>query len=246
MSGTAEHIMDGRDGILKAGDYFLVDYGSIHAYRTPGNTSFSNIDCLFLPELLDPSLKGKESLRDVFEHYLLNFNMQALEQNPSQMVFRDQDGRILKLLELIRSESIEQSPGYVEMIRCYLVEILLLTIRRAKDAAIASGTQKLSAYLTDYISKHYTEQISLTELSLQMNYSLSYVSKRFKEEIGVSFVEYLQNFRMKQACRLLLSSKKALPEISEQIGYRDVKFFSQLFKSIIGVSPASFRRMHRE
>ena len=246
LNGTVEHTIDGRTGILQAGDYFLVDYGSIHAYRTPDNTSFSNVDCLFLPELLDPSLKGKESLRDVFEHYLVNFNMHVLERNPSQMVFHDQDGKILKLLELIQREASNQLPGYIEMIRCYLVEVLLLTIRDIKDASIAFGTQKLSTYLTGYVSKHYAEQISLTKLSLQMNYSLPYVSKCFKEEIGISFVEYLQNFRMKQACRLLLSTNKNMPEISEQIGYRDVKYFSQVFKSIIGVPPASFRRLHKE
>ncbi|MBR7165847.1 MAG: helix-turn-helix domain-containing protein [Clostridia bacterium] len=246
LSGTVEHTIDGRHSVLQAGDYFLVDYGSIHAYRTPDHTSFSNIDCLFLPELLDPSLKGKESLRDVFEHYLVNFNLQVMEQNPSQMVFHDHDGRILKLLKRIERESVDRLPGYAEMVRCYLVEILLLTMRLTKDAFSAFDSRKLSAYLIGYVSKHYSERISLAELSLQMNYSLPYVSKRFKEEIGMSFVEYLQSFRIKQACRLLLSTDKNMPEISEQIGYRDVKYFSQVFKSIIGVPPASFRRLHKE
>jgi hypothetical protein len=63
QKGTVEHILDGQKTVLREGDYFIVDYGSRHCYRTIDGKGFDNLDCLFLPELLDPFLKGAESLR---------------------------------------------------------------------------------------------------------------------------------------------------------------------------------------
>jgi AraC-like DNA-binding protein/quercetin dioxygenase-like cupin family protein len=243
LRGSVEHTVDGKVNRLSAGDYFLVDYGSVHAYRTAKGESFENLDCLFLPELLDPSLKGRESLSELFEHYLLNFNLQVLSQNPAQMVFHDEDGSILKLLRCIGREEEGRAAGYTEMIRCYLIEILLLTLRRLENATAASGAQKVSSYLCAWVSKHYMDEVSVTELAAQMNYSVPYVSRRFKEEMGMTFVRYLQDYRVKQAARLLLAGKTPVSQVAEQVGYRDVKFFSRVFKTYTGHSPAAFRRM---
>jgi len=181
----------------------------------------------------------------VFEHYLLHFNMQVLSQNPAQLIFHDSDGKIKNILNMINREAQERSPGYRELIRCYLIEILLHTVRRIENASVASETNTIVAFLTNYIAKHYMDEISLTNLSSQMNYSLPHVSKCFKEETGISFIKYLQNYRIKQASRLLLTTKKAPDEIAELVGYRDAKFFTQIFKNATGFPPAKFRKLYK-
>lgn len=242
LEGEVEHTLDGQTSRLCRGDYLIVDYGSRHAYSAVGAEGFDNLDCLFLPELLDPVLKGTESLRALLEHYLLHFNVQALLQNPAHMVFHDDTGRILELLERIRTEGEQRAAGYTEIIRCYLIEILILTVRRMSTAQIASSGQSVSDYLSAYVAEHYMENLTLRELAVTLNYSLPYISKRFKEDTGISFVHYLQSYRIMQACRLLSSTKKTVAEITELVGYRDVKFFSALFKRTMGMSPADFRR----
>lgn len=242
LDGEVEHTLDGQTSRLSAGDYLIVDYGSRHAYSALSKEGFDNLDCLFLPELLDPVLKGTESLRALLEHYLLHFNFQALLQNPAHMIFHDDSGRILELLERIRDEIDRRAAGYTEIIRCYLIEILLLTMRRMSNAQVASTGQSISAYLSAYVAEHYMENLTLRELAATLNYSLPYISKRFKEDTGISFVHYLQNYRIMQGCRLLSSTKKTVSEITELVGYRDVKFFSALFKRTMGMSPADFRR----
>lgn len=243
QEGSAEHTLDGKTVTLFPGDYLIVDYGSCHSYNSSGG--YNNLDCLFLPELLDPILKGTKSLRAVLEHYLLHFNMQVLVQNPARMVFHDSDGRILELLLRIREESRKKEAGYIELVRCYLIEILLLTMRRLDDVQTAAAGQDISQFLVAYVAEHYMEPLTLSELAARLNYSLPYVSKKFKEDLGVSFVSYLQNYRVMQGCRLLSSSRYSLCEITELVGYRDSKFFSTLIKRMTGLSPADFRRKHR-
>ena len=86
------------------------------------------------------------------------------------------------------------------------------------------------------------EELTLRDIADRMNYSLPYISKRFKDDMGTTFVKYLQNYRVMQGCRLLTSSRKSLGEITELVGYKDVKFFSALVKKMTGLSPADFRR----
>ena len=244
VDGAAVHNLDGQTSTVRAGDYLIVDYGSRHSYRALTEGGYDNVDCIFLPELLDPILKGTKSLRSLLEHYLLHFNMQAVVQNPAHMVFHDHDGRILELLRRMQEEIDRREAGYTEMLRCYLIELLLLTMRHLKDASAAATGQNISAFLTAYVAEHYMEPLTLQALSSRLNYSLPYVSKRFKEDTGVSFVRYLQNYRVMQGCRLLSSSRYSLCEITEMVGYHDSKFFSTLIKRMTGLSPADFRRQH--
>lgn len=241
QKGMVEHTLDGQKTVLHAGDYFIVDYGSRHCYRAIDDKGFDNLDCLFLPELLDPILKGTESLRVLLEHYLLHFNIQVLMQNPAHIVFHDDNGKIFDLLQKIQRETEKCEAGYTEIVRCYLIEILIFTMRRLEDSK--SAAQKdISSFLTTYVAEHYMEDIKLQNLAARLNYSLPYISKKFKDDLGISFVHYLQNYRVMQASRLLMFSRRSVSEICEMVGYRDIKFFSEIFKKNIGVSPSEFRR----
>ena len=242
LRGEAEHTLDGKTTVVRQGDYFIVDYGSRHSYKALDKEGFLPLDMMFRPEILDPALKGTKSLRTLLEHYLLHFNINALVQNPARMTFHDDSGQIKKLLDLINEEAEACRPGYSELIRCYLIEILLLTMRQLDDAEAASSGQDISAFITAYVSEHYMEDLTLKDIAVKMNYSLPYISKRFKEDVGTTFVKYLQNYRVMQGCRLLTSSRRSLAEITEVVGYKDVKFFSALVKKMTGLSPADFRR----
>lgn len=245
LSGEAEHTLDGQTVKIGKGDYLIVDYGSRHSYRSIGENGFDNLDCLFLPELLDPVLKQTKSLRSLLEHYLLHVNPQMLVQNPARMVFHDHSGRILELLSRMATESEHKEAAYVEFLRCYLIEILLLTVREMEGARVAATGQDISAFLTAYVAEHYMEPLTLQSLAEKLNYSLPYVSKRFKDDMGVSFVRYLQNYRVMQGCRLITNTNRSFSEIAELVGYRDVKFFSELVKKITGLSPGNFRRHYK-
>lgn len=245
VKGSVTHTIDGRTSELSVGDYLMVDYDSLHAYSTDDSLGFDNIDCLFLPKFLDPSLDDSMGIKDLFFHYLIHFNTSSFSENPLHMVFHDTDGSILKLIRLIEEENKKKSAGYKEIVRCYLIEIFIKTLRKLNGAKSASETKSIGSYVAKYISEHYNEDISLSYIAAKLNYSLPYLSKCFKDEYGVSFISYLQNYRIKEASRLLLTTKKTVPEIADLVGYRDSKFFSELFKRKTGLSALKFRKANR-
>ncbi len=245
LRGSTIHTLDGESTCLSEGDYVIVDYGSRHSYQSADSSGFDNLDCLFLPELLDPVLRGTRSLQMVLEHYLLHFNICALVQNPAHMVFHDGSGKIRMRIGEIEREMKERKAGYIGMVRCYLLEILLLTMRELEGAQTAAGGRDPVGFLTAYISEHYAEPLTLSALCRIAGYSLPYLSKKFREETGIGFVEYLQSYRVMQARRLLTDCRRSVGEVAEAVGYRDVKFFSACFRKLTGMSPVAFRKSTR-
>lgn len=245
LRGPVEHTRDGRTELLSEGDYFIVDYGSVHGYRAVDGGTFENLDCLFLPELLDPVLRGTKSLRTCLEHYLLRFQMRALVKNPATTVFHDEDGRVREVLSKMEEEFRHRPPGHREFLRCYLLEILLLTMRKIEGAERERTGDGVTDFLVRYVEEHYSEPISLSALCEMVHYSLPYVSRRFREEVGVSFIKYLQDYRVMQGCRLLVTTDLPLSEVAGRVGYGDFRFFSELVRREAGLSPTDFRKKNR-
>jgi AraC family L-rhamnose operon regulatory protein RhaS len=172
--------------------------------------------------------------------------MQALNVNPTHMVFHDSDGSVYRLIESIRRENNRKLPGYTELIRCYLVEILVRTVRGIEGARIAGDGDVICSFVTSYIRDNYASNVSLSYFSEKLNYSLPYISKVFKERMGMTYLAYLQKYRITRACHLFTTTELSVGQVADQVGYTDIKHFSALFCRIVGVSPAKFRKTARE
>jgi YesN/AraC family two-component response regulator len=61
----------------------------------------------------------------------------------------------------------------------------------------------------------------------------------------MSFSRYLQRIRVEQSCRLLENTDLRISEIAPKVGYDNVKFFNQIFKNTLGISPRQFRQMRK-
>lgn len=98
-----------------------------------------------------------------------------------------------------------------------------------------------ATFLQDYIHNHYSESISLNELSEVLYLSRSYLSTIFKQYIGKSFSDYLIDYRLSRATELIEMNSFSLNEISELVGYQNYPHFSKLFKKRIGVPPRDYK-----
>lgn len=93
----------------------------------------------------------------------------------------------------------------------------------------------------DYILRHFSEEITLDDVSEEMNITPYYFSKLFKDEAGVNFSDYLREIRMERAKYLLTEGKLPMKEICVQIGCADPNYFSRMFKKYVGVTPTEYK-----
>ena len=244
LSGKALHILDEDETVIQKGDFFFLDFGSYHSYQHIGNEPFEIVNCLFLPVLIDKSLINCRSFTDLLNNYLIKLRCETLKKNPSHCIFHDSDGNALHYISNMMEEYEKKPVGYLEIIRCNLVE-LIITAMRQIDAGSIESYSKLSQTVLEKIQSSYMEHFTLSDIAAEFKFSLPYLSKKFKEDTGLSFSDYLQKVRIEQACRLLSNTDKKITEISELTGYNDVNFFCEIFRRNLHMSPTEYRKLSR-
>ncbi|OMG01227.1 helix-turn-helix domain-containing protein [Paenibacillus sp. FSL R7-0337] len=94
-----------------------------------------------------------------------------------------------------------------------------------------------------YIEQHYREELSIGLLAAEAGTSVRHFIRLFKQTYGLSAIEYLTEYRIRQARSLMLpQTNYELKDIAAYVGYKDVPYFRRKFKQITGVAPATFMR----
>lgn len=106
------------------------------------------------------------------------------------------------------------------------------------DAGIKS---EYTQQAIDYIAQHYAEDINVRSIAAALSISESHLSKVFKDTMQATIGEYLTHYRITEACKMLQDSKNKVYEVAVRCGYNDQRYFSVIFKRIMGITPNEFR-----
>lgn len=88
-----------------------------------------------------------------------------------------------------------------------------------------------------YIRSHYMEKISLDGVAERLGLSAGYFGRVFKQQTGETFLKYLNRYRIDKAVELLETTNLKVYEVGEKVGITDYSYFTQLYRSVKGVSP---------
>ncbi len=95
-----------------------------------------------------------------------------------------------------------------------------------------------------FIEDNYQRDIKAAEVAGAHYITPNYFSMLFKQETGYSYSEYLNTIRINKAKQLLAETSNKVFVIAEYVGYRDYKYFVQVFKNNEGVTPTQYRKFH--
>jgi AraC-like DNA-binding protein len=93
-----------------------------------------------------------------------------------------------------------------------------------------------------YRRDHLHHNVNIEELSGNLHLNYSIFRKAFKKYTGLSPVQYHLSLRMQQALYLLSNSNQSIKEISFNLGFGSVFYFSKLFKEKMNITPGEFRQ----
>ncbi|TDB52009.1 response regulator [Bacillus sp. CBEL-1] len=113
-------------------------------------------------------------------------------------------------------------------------------IRQVDELEALKRMQEIVAYVEDY----YMEDISLEKLSKMFFLTREHISRKFKKETGMTLSKYVTNLRIRQAKQWLLETDETIYSISLMLGYQDEKYFSKLFKKVVGLTPFEYRTLY--
>ncbi|MHB1394122.1 MAG: response regulator transcription factor [Clostridia bacterium] len=93
-----------------------------------------------------------------------------------------------------------------------------------------------------FVIENIDREISLTIVSDSLYMNKSYVSEAFKQKTGISFIEYLTVVKMERAKKLIVDGRLKTYKIAELLCFKDIEYFSKLFKKHTGFSPTEYRQ----
>ena len=154
----------------------------------------------------------------------------AIEEGGMEYHFLSRQDYLPQILALNTLDEIQQ--WFVSKIGAASRDVV-----QSKEKQSSSSVERAKAY----IAQRYNKDISLDEVSREVDISPYYFSKLFKEETGSNFIEYLTALRINKAKQLLGGSDMSMKEICTEVGYSDPNYFSRIFKKNVGVTPTEYK-----
>lgn len=139
---------------------------------------------------------------------------------------------------LFESKKVRKCQNVVEMKELIISNLTAIAETQREDMP-AKGAQSIHAVLR-IIHMQYMKNITMESVAGQMNYTPYYLSRVFKKYTGCTFSEYLSNYRIEQAKKLIREGKLSIKEIASATGFNSQGYFAKIFKKYTGVSPSDF------
>ena len=216
-----------------------------HAWKDYRNVSknIHEITIQFHPDLLTDTFLNKNqmiSIRQLFRHAErgVAFSRESIAKvRPLLKTLtceNDSFYSLIKLLIILHELSIDK--GMRE----------LSTGQFAANVMHQHSSDESLGRVMDYLSRHYSEVIRLSEVAEMVNMSESSFCRFFKQHTSKSFIDFLTDIRLGAASRALIDSSLSIAEIGYDCGFNKLSNFNRIFKKKKGVTPSEFRDNYRK
>ncbi|WP_158282237.1 AraC family transcriptional regulator [Salipaludibacillus keqinensis] len=126
--------------------------------------------------------------------------------------------------------------------QCSFFDIITLIQKNALE--LPSSAQNVANQCMNYIKTHYKkEDFRVQTMAQQLLYHPDYLTRALKKTIGMSPIQYVNHCRITKAKKMLQQENVDLKTIAIESGFKDVSYFSRVFKRKEGMTPGQYRRV---
>lgn len=154
--------------------------------------------------------------------------------------------------EMFRSAS--ATPEAEQLIKLHLEYFLIHLMRRythhyaihtdhtlssLKVTKIKSDTEILNRII-HYMEMHLHSRITIEQICKDNMVGRSQLQKLFQQKTGLGIIEYFSNMKIEAAKEMIRTGHMNFTQISEQLGYTSIHYFSRQFKKITDMTPSEY------
>lgn len=233
--------VDFQKQTVTSGDIIFILPGRLHSIEQDGTNSMEYENIILQPELL---ITGEDDLcAERFIHPLMNNQLHTETFFSPSLPYYAQLSECIRQLDFVCSLKKE---GWQLAVKGCLFQFLflLITNRAVSENSSPVGEKSLEKMKTilKYVEDHYKEHLTIEDMAELTFYSKSHFMKFFKSHMGTGFIDYLNDYRLVMAERLLRSSDNSVLEIAVQSGFDNLSYFNRIFKRKYGTSPGKYRK----
>lgn len=162
-----------------------------------------------------------------------------------------------KGIKVDKASTLRLKPKFFDLLKATEFEKLIILFQILQDLATSSNYRYLCEQeftcdlndiekkrinvVYDYIQKHHLQQITLTDIASKVNMSEEYFSRFFSKTMKKPFFEFLNEYKINQACKLLIETDKQVSEVCYASGFESIPFFYRQFKKFKNCQPKNYR-----
>lgn len=196
--------------------------------------------------------KDKTLLRKELENVVLDMRREQYSYDYSYMIFggilsiglsflSDMNANITEVLgkdfspyrELGKCKSAEECKEWLLKILEKIVDEFSRTRSRRADEIIQEVEKCVREQYGDYT-------LTVEKIAESVYLDASYIRRIFSKYMGCTIVDYLTEYRMNRAKKLLETGDMPVSLVAEKVGYMDPGYFSKCFKKYYGVTPSNY------
>ncbi|HEY4196655.1 MAG TPA: AraC family transcriptional regulator [Mucilaginibacter sp.] len=98
--------------------------------------------------------------------------------------------------------------------------------------------------ILNFTSENYDRNIKIEQIAVMVNLTKESFCRYFKSQTGKSYLEYLIEFRVCKACKILLKNQLSIKEVAYSCGFDSLSNFHYQFKKIIKQSPLEYKMFY--
>lgn len=133
--------------------------------------------------------------------------------------------------------------GEPSRIRRYLKYALIDPILLARNEKLEMGSTALMEQIEGKVFET-GGNITLAECADALGVHQTYIWKILKMEKGKTFSEFVEEYKLEQAKKMLLETNLSVNEIAEKLGYTNAQNFIRFFSKGTGLTPGKFRKLY--
>lgn len=196
-----------------------------------GSLSLKAGDLAFLPKGCCYDVEMKAADKEV-EDFILNFESEGQEGGVPLRVGSHME-LFEELFEQVRVSYDRNEPYLLQARFCRLLHQLTLGLKGQENELLEQAASLLE------------QELSVGEIAHRCNISESSLRRLFIKEFGMGPVAYRTERKLKEACRLLLSTDRSVGEIADELGFFDESYFCKVFLRERGETPAQYRKRYQ-
>lgn len=224
LSGSGCLEIEGKKHLINAGEIFLPPPNKIVYYYADPQTPWCYAWATF---------QGKKA-----EYYLekAGFSPDA----PVRSCNTHPGDYAVIIHEMLQANTSSYHDGLIRTACLYNLFSLLISSNNIFRKNKISMEQQIQ-YAIQYIEYNCNSDILITDITNYLGLSRSYFSREFHKQTGCTPKEYLLNYQIKEAKKLLRNTHLSVTDIAQRVGYKDAFSFSRIFHKKTNLSPSNYR-----
>ena len=229
-------------GNFKPGDFFIFGNNLPHDLHVEGSIKQAELLLIQIKSELLESNHHFEELDEVLKIinlsnrgiYIENFYSESLTHFLENIDMNPLN-KLLTLLELFKNISQDHWMQRIER---------LSSIKYLRNPSFSKNDHLAHDRLNTvikYIQENYQNSINLEDMANQTFMVPAAFSRWFKQTMNIGFNEYLNKYRVEEACRQMISTQKTLSVISQDCGFDSHSTFNRAFLKAKNISPGKYR-----